>query len=562
MRYFCLLLAALGGLACGDDGAPAADAGAPDVFGAYLGPDDWCPGKDHCTGAGDGQLHVGVARVEITPDLGQYETEFQDLNGDACWDRGDEDFTDTNGNGKFDALWIGGFCGGRPAVGIADPLWVRAIALRHNDTTVVVAYIDSVGMMIDEFERIEADPRVAALDVDHIILGTTHDHESPDLVGIWNQNPLKSGVDPDYLMLVRDRAAEAIVAAVDDARPAKMLVAQRLAVDPVTMVAESYIGDAREPMIFDPTLTVIRFVEEADPAATIGTLVNFAGHPEFTGSENGLVTADFPGYLRDVIEEGLPDEGLAGVGGTTIFVQGPLGGQIGPKNTHPIGPDGLPIQGYGSFPKAEAEGKNLGRLALEMLGDAPEEVTAPALSYRTAEIYARIDNVGYQAFGIVGVIDRQLFGYDPDSTIDEDNTPWLRSRISYVQLGPVAFITSPGELHPELFVGGYDGSWSWGQEILPEPVNAPDLGLAPQPPYLRDLMLENPGVTYTFCAGLAGDFFGYIVAEFNYMLHPDNPYIEEADGHHYEETNSIGPEVERQVQHPMMELARWRAPAN
>jgi hypothetical protein len=117
-------------------------------------------------------------------------------------------------------------------------------------------------------------------------------------------------------------------------------------------------------------------------------------------------------------------------------------------------------------------------------------------------------------------------------------------------------ITAPGELHPELWVGGYDGKWSFGQMILTEQENKPDLMMAPKAPYLRDLMLQNPGVEYPLVAGLTQDFLGYIVAHFNFVVDPNMPYLAEAAGDHYEETNSIGPLAEEHIQHPMMDLAK------
>ena len=53
---------------------------------------------------------------------------------------------------------------------------------------------------------------------------------------------------------------------------------------------------------------------------------------------------------------------------------------------------------------------------------------------------------------------------------------------------------------------------------------------------------------------------GSIEGGFNFVLDPSSPYLMEAEGDHYEETNSIGPYAEEQLNHPMMELARWRAP--
>jgi hypothetical protein len=69
-------------------------------------------------------------------------------------------------------------------------------------------------------------------------------------------------------------------------------------------------------------------------------------------------------------------------------------------------------------------------------------------------------------------------------------------------------------------------------------------------------MLMNPGVQVAFVAGLAEDFLGYIVPSFNYVLDSQTPYFVEAEGDHYEETNSVGPLCEAQIQHPMLMVAQ------
>ena len=51
---------------------------------------------------------------------------------------------------------------------------------------------------------------------------------------------------------------------------------------------------------------------------------------------------------------------------------------------------------------------------------------------------------------------------------------------------------------------------------------------------------------------------GYIVPAYNYVLDPVNPYFDEPPGHHYEETYSLGPHCEEQLQYPMMRLAQAR----
>ena len=75
---------------------------------------------------------------------------------------------------------------------------------------------------------------------------------------------------------------------------------------------------------------------------------------------------------------------------------------------------------------------------------------------------------------------------------------------------------------------------------------------------MRDLVLMNPGVEYPICLGLARDFIGYIVPAYNYALNPNSPYLEDADGDHYEETYSLSPDVERHVVHPILQLLSWR----
>ena len=71
---------------------------------------------------------------------------------------------------------------------------------------------------------------------------------------------------------------------------------------------------------------------------------------------------------------------------------------------------------------------------------------------------------------------------------------------------------------------------------------APDLASAPAAPYLREIAAGSRTVVeYVYALGLTNDFLGYLIPPYDYELHPTSPYFEEADGDHYEETNSIGP---------------------
>jgi hypothetical protein len=537
----------------GTDAGTAPDSGRPVP---YAGPDDWCPGRDHCRGTGDNRLYVGAGRALVTPTL--VESQFDDRNGDHEWQR-NEPFTDVNGNGRFDAIWMAGFGNARVARGVHDDLEVRAIAFRYNDTTVAFAVIDAVGYFINEMDAARADPMLAGLDIDRVIIGATHVHEGVDTVGLWGPSASQTGLNREYQTLTHQRIAQAVRQAVMALRPARMRVVQAAPTDAMGDT-RGYVNDTRDPVIYDPTLTVVRFTDAERPDTTLATWINWSAHPEYSGSRNDQLSADYVHWLREVTENGDASRGLTGLGGTTVFVNGALGGQVGPGGTRIPGADGMVIADSG-LPKAEAAGRNIARFALERL--ARDGVDVPAselsLSYRTAPIAAEVENVGYHAYYLTNVFARELLYFDPALPFDETNIPWVRSRVTWLQVGPVGTVTAPGELHPDLWVGTRDARWSWGQPPLtPMQPNSPDLSTAPAPPYLRDLVLMNPGVRYAFVSGLTEDFLGYIVPTYNFLLDPVTPYLNEPAGDHYEETNSIGPGVQRYLYAPMEAIVRWR----
>ena len=149
-----------------------------------------------------GSLEVGVAMRDITPDLEQYDT-YNDSNDNNRYesDKG-ETYTDRNGNGKFDAVWIAGFNSNRPAKSVHDPLWVRAIAFRNNGLTLAMVTIDSIGIFHQKFIEVRKsiDP---SLKIDHVMFSSLHDHEAPDTMGIWSGPiPWPWNFDHEYMQMV------------------------------------------------------------------------------------------------------------------------------------------------------------------------------------------------------------------------------------------------------------------------------------------------------------------------------------------------------------------------
>ena len=81
-------------------------------------------------------LSAGFAAVAITPEV---PDRWVDANNDFKYNPKDGDsFTDGNGNGKFDPVWIAGFSNSKPANGVHDDTWARTMIVDDGDRKSVV----------------------------------------------------------------------------------------------------------------------------------------------------------------------------------------------------------------------------------------------------------------------------------------------------------------------------------------------------------------------------------------------------------------------------------------
>lgn len=561
----CLCLVACGGDDVLTDAGPLADAGVDMPPDPPVEPDTYCPGPG-CADEGDDVLYVGAAKVDISPVIDE-TTEIQtlDVNGDGLFQAfmGDT-FRDTNGNGVFDGVWIAGYDVGRPASGIDNPTWARAIALRRNGITMALVAIDVVGYFNNEIEAAREYVRDMGVDVDFVSVTSTHVHEARDTIGIWGPDFATTGVDLAYQDSINRKIAEAVHDAVAALEPAHVSYASTFLRDQPGGQLQ-YIGDARDPFILDDEIRIMNFTG-AESGETIATLVNTAGHPEVTGRSNQLISSDYPNWLREAVENGVQiTEGsetteLPGIGGICVFYQGALGVQIGPARTMPIDFNGTALDGH-SQRTAEVLGTRLGQFVLEALADTANVVTdeTAALGFRSFKFLVHIQNRVYHIGFRQGLFHRDTLNSDPERPIYPGiNEPDIETEVSVIDIGRAQILGVPGELDPALFVGGYDGSYTpAGREVVDTTrTNPADLSMAPTGPYLRDLAREDAEYVYLF--GLTNDQLGYFVVPFDYELNPNSPYLIEATGSHYEETNSIGIDGWPRINDKLTQLLAWR----
>jgi hypothetical protein len=465
-------------------------------------------------------LRIGFAALPINPEIPDRWT---DINGDARYNPADGDhYEDLNGNGRFDAVWIAGFQNRRPAMGINDTLWARAMVIDDGKLRLALVALDAIGFMHDDVVDVRKRIRPET-GITYTMVHSTHSHQTPDLLGLWGKNYLKSGVDKSYLDYVKNQAAASVEEAANRLRRARLHFAQNLE-DPGETVA-----DTRLPEVYDNGLRLMQAID-AEDGKTLGVLISWANHPETVWNKNLLLSSDFPHYLRKFIEEGIATNDsllYAGTGGIALFVNGAIGGLM---TTHPGTEvhDPISMEPFlePSFAKAEAQGKHIAVLALEALKNPGHCVEYAGLSLSARTIMLPLQNPIFKLGSMLGVLNR-------------GNTGWMkmRSEIALFSLGPATFMTFPGEVYPELLNGGVEAPD--GQDFNIQPLEVPPI---------REIMRGE----YKFVFGLCNDMIGYII--------PKSQWDEKAPFTYgglqapYGEINSIGPDAAPLIHRAAMEM--------
>jgi hypothetical protein len=523
-------------LDCGRDGVCPEDPGwtAPDADGSERDGDE-----------NDWFFDCGLDRIcpDNVPEPLELRDNGIDDDGDGAIDDGEYPGPDEGeGDGVFQGLWIAGYGNSRPALGVKDDMEVRALVLRQGDTTLALLTLDSVGLFYDEQVRIEA--KVNALrpgEIDALFVQASHTHEAPDTMGQWGYvDPYVGlqrghGRNDELMETIRTRGAEAIIAALDALVPVVVKVGQ------VNAGVAGLVRDSRDPKIFNDAITAIA-LDAQETGEAVATLVNWGNHPESLDSRNNFISTDYVHQLRVAIEEGLPETATHPArparGGTAIYLQGAVGGLMGPNGFEIVGRDGTVYPSdHKTFARTDAYGELIADFAFEAL-EQGEVLASTPLRFSVKSYQAPVENAAFHVGLFNGWFDRALYDFDENEVIGGANLPTLRTAVAVVYLGDIGMVTAPGELFPETFVG-FDPVHAHGLDIIdadnPLP---PDLSKAPTSAPLK----ERLGARFALPLGLCQDETGYLVPSYDFVLGAP-AYIDEAPGDHYEETNSIGPKA-------------------
>lgn len=369
----------------------------------------------------------------------------------------------------------------------------------------VLCAVDSIGLFFDDVEKIRAGVRARwPKGTLSVIVAATHSHQTPDTMGLWGSSRAVSGLDEGYNAYVIQRTVETAVAALGSMKGARLALTRA---HPPEL--DRFIDDDRPPVLHDSEVAILR---AARNGKTIGTLVNWANHPEALGSKNTRLTPDFAMALCRDTESRL--------GGVTVFMNGALGGMQSPLGAKFRDPRTGESPEPNSFRFAEVIGNRVADEVVEALLTT-KPAKADRVKYRETMVKIPLANEGFR-------LAAQANLYKGRKALVAEGTvsaPVGLLRIERKKTALLEAAAIPGELYPELSVGGiqrYPGA-----DLPDSPLEAP----------IKPMFSAKVKMLF----GLANDEIGYIIPKAEWDEKP--PYLNNAPKKWYGEVNSVGPEA-------------------
>ncbi|MCL2512589.1 MAG: hypothetical protein FWF08_01705 [Oscillospiraceae bacterium] len=432
---------------------------------------------------------------------------------DGVWDGGGEPgphFTVGFGRVPFTpkdvgtkTYYLAGYGTNRPAQSVHADICASAAYLDDNSGkgALLLVSLDCVGLMNPDVGLIrkKLEGFCGRTGCRAVNIMSTHSHAAPDTMGMYGKLP-KTGRDKAFMDSLYSAVCRAAWQAYNTRKDGRLYAGD--------IEADGIQKDIRYPEVFCRTLTRIRFVP--DGGGTQTWIVNFAAHPEVMDQRNRAISADYVHFMRKKIE--------SIVNAKVIYFNGAIGGMITP----------IEIDKDDFMKSVTWAGEKIAECALKI--DNERELK-PLINTIRQEFYVDLANIMFFMGGLLNLIPRPRY-----ATGSGPLNISLKTEMNYMEIGDVHILTIPGELFPELQIGGYlqEGDASiGGPELSPKP--------------LREL--ANDEKLIVFCLGC--DELGYIVPPNDYLLHDEQPFIEHAydaaGRKHYEETNSAGPQTAARI---------------
>lgn len=239
-----------------------------------------------------GPLRAGFARVKLTPTVGAPR--------------------DVPERGEFRALPLAGYGNrkGKPAEGVHDDVWVKAVAFAVGGQTGVVVCADAliVPREVTELAMARITPAIG-LRREQVYFAATHTHCS---LGGWGEGPVGEAFAGPFQPAVRvwfaQQLAAATTQALQDLAPASLGHGSFSAPQ---FIRNRLVGDRGQ---VDPEFALL-IVKQADGKSAV--LGSFGAHATVLGGGTMEFSAEYPGAWARAVEEA--------TGGLALFAAGGVG---------------------------------------------------------------------------------------------------------------------------------------------------------------------------------------------------------------------------------------------
>jgi hypothetical protein len=297
----------------------------------------------------------------------------------------------------------------RRSTGVHDDIHARALVLDDGTTTLAMVAVDLMAYYNYDVRAIRERVRTKTRRDDlQVMVAAIHGHSGPDTYGVYG------GVPKSYREFTYEQGANAVVQALANLRPARIGFA--------TTELHDIAGNIRvpdDPTMTDPEVSVM-YVEGAGGQA-IATVSNYALHADYLFRDNTLVSADFPAFFYQRVEEA--------VGGLAIYFNGAQG-DVYPREAID---DRHGEKGLRTFSSAERAGLALAEATLTVLPGGRDLTDDAPISVKSNAVLLPVNNRLFYVLKWLRVFKQK---------VEEGH---YQSELWTVRIGEGQFLTLPGQ---------------------------------------------------------------------------------------------------------------------
>ncbi len=251
--------------------------------------------------------------------------------------------------------------------GIHDDLFARALVITNDDSALALVSLDVLALPDHFVKRVRTSiSAITAIDADSVMVASTHTHAGPVTITTFF-NPEET-VSAAYM----DSLAQAVDEAVTTAWRRRFTARIGVSAGHVEGIGVNRRSPDQRPV--DEEIGIIKVEDEGGHVRAV--FVNYACHPTVLGSNNLLISGDFPNFAIERIEESI------GPGSFAMFVNGTQG-NISMGHSSELSAIGVITPGR-TFEHAAELGHLLADATLAALSDIPtnDALTLGALNMR------------------------------------------------------------------------------------------------------------------------------------------------------------------------------------